>query len=137
MAPFPLYLAVLAKLLSHWLLTGLPLALLSVPLAMGLGLPGNAVPALLLGLLLGTPCISAIGGFVAALTVGLPRAGLLLPVLVLPMIAPVVIFGAGAVRSALDGLDVAAPLYFLAAILSLCITLIPWVASAALRNAIE
>lgn len=137
LAPMPLYLAVLCKLLSHWLFTGLPLVLLSAPLAIGLGLPSEAVLTLMIGLALGTPCISAIGGFVAALTVGLPRAGLLLPVLVLPMITPVVIFGAGAVRSAQQGLDASAPLYFLAAILSLCLTLIPWVGSAALRNALD
>ena len=89
------------------------------------------------GLALGTPCISAIGGFVAALTVGLPRAGLLLPVLVLPLIVPVVIFGAGAVRSAQQGLPVDAPLYFLAAILAVCLTLVPGVCSAALRNAVD
>lgn len=137
LAPFPLYLGVLAKLFAHWLLTGLPLVLLSAPLAVGLGLDSAAVPTLVLGLALGTPCISAIGGFVAALTVGLPRGGLLLPVLVLPLITPVVIFGAGAVRSAQEGLDASAPLYFLAAILALALTLIPWVCSAALRNAFD
>lgn len=137
LASTPLYLSVAAKLAAHWLLTGLPLVLLAAPLAIGLGLPAEAVPVLVAGLALGTPCVSAIGGFVAALTVGLPRGGLLLPVLVLPLIAPVVIFGAGAVRTAQQGLDAAAPLYFLAAILSLSLTLIPWVTSAALSNAFD
>ncbi len=137
LAPLPLYLAVLAKFAAHWLFSGLPLVLLSAPLGFALGLPAPAVGVLVAGLALGTPCVSTIGGFVAALTVGLPRAGLLLPVLVLPMIAPVVIFGAGAVRSVQQGLDAGGPLYFLAAVLSLCLCLLPWASSAALRNAID
>ncbi|MES0873436.1 heme exporter protein CcmB [Sinimarinibacterium thermocellulolyticum] len=137
LAPLPLYLSAAGKLIAHWVLTGLPLVLLSAPLGVALGLDGADVRVLVAGLALGTPCISAIGGFVAALTVGLPRAGLLLPVLVLPLIVPVVIFGAGAVRSAQQGLPVDAPLYFLAAILAVCLTLVPWVLSAALRNAVD
>ncbi|SFF45578.1 heme exporter protein B [Fontimonas thermophila] len=137
LAPGPLYALVLAKFIAHWLLTGLPLVMLAAPLAVGLGLSGTAVPTLVAGLALGTPCLSALGGFVAALTVGLPRTGLLLPVLVLPLIVPVVIFGAGAVRAAQEGLDAQAPLYFLAAILVLSLSLVPGVASAALRNAFD
>ncbi len=137
LASLPLYLSAVAKLRAHWTLTGLPLVLLSAPLGVALGLDTAAVAALTAGLALGTPCVSAIGGFVAALTVGLPRAGLLLPVLVLPLIVPVVIFGAGAVRSAQQGLPVEGPLYFLAAILAVCLTLVPWVCSAALRNAVD
>ena len=78
-----------------------------------------------------------LSGFVAALTVGLPRAGLLLPILILPMMAPVVIFGAGAVRAELVGLDGSAPLYFLAAILALSLSLAPWATAAAFRNALD
>ncbi|MFP5306591.1 MAG: heme exporter protein CcmB [Gammaproteobacteria bacterium] len=137
LAQSPLYLTVLAKLVVHWLLTGLPLVLLSLPLAVGLGMPAEGLPVLLAGLALGTPCVSAIGGFVAALVVGLPRAGLLLPVLVLPLIVPVLIFGAGAVRSAQEGLQASGPLYFIAAILALSLSLIPWACSAALRNAFD
>lgn len=137
LASSPLYLSVFVKLLTHWLLSGLPLVLLSAPLAAGLGLGGAPLWTLVAGLALGTPCISAIGGFVAALIVGLPRAGLLLPVLVLPLITPVVIFGAGAVRSAQQGLDASAPLYFVAAILALALSLVPWACSTALRNAFD
>lgn len=137
LAEAPLVLTVTAKLAAHWLLTGLPLVLLAAPLATALQLPSTALPALVLGLALGTPVLSFVGGFAAALTVALPRAGLLLPLLVLPLLAPVLIFGAGAVRAALGGLDAAAPLYFLAAVLVLCITLVPWAAAAALRNAFE
>jgi heme exporter protein B len=133
----PLAVVALAKLVAHWVLTGLPLVLLAAPLAIGLGISTTSVPTLVAGLALGTPCISLIGGFVAALTVGLPRGGLLLPALVLPLITPALIFGTGAVRAAQQGLDAGAPLYFLAAILVLAITLIPWVASAALRNAFD
>ncbi len=138
LSPTPLVLVVLAKLAAHWLLTGLPLVVMALPAAQVLGLhDAAALQALVVGLALGTPTLSLIGGFVAALTVGLPRGGMLLPVLALPLIAPVVIFGAGAVRAALSGLDAGAPLYFLAAILALCLTLIPWAAAAALRNAYD
>ncbi|AXQ29607.1 heme exporter protein CcmB [Solimonas sp. K1W22B-7] len=137
LAEAPLTLTVTAKLTAHWLLTGLPLVLLAAPLALALQMPTSGLAALVLGLALGTPVLSFVGGFAAALTVALPRAGLLLPLLVLPLLAPVLIFGAGAVRAALGGLDAAAPLYFLAAVLVLCITLIPWAAAAALRNAFE
>ena len=133
----PLTLAVFVKMLAHWLLSGVPVVLLAAPLASMLGLPTTLLAPLVAGLALGTPVLSLIGGFVAALTVGLPRGGALLPVLVLPMIVPVVIFGAGSVRAAADGLDAGAPLYFLAALLSLSLTLLPPLAAAALRNAYE
>ncbi|MGH8462316.1 MAG: heme exporter protein CcmB [Stenotrophobium sp.] len=133
----PVTLIVLAKFAAHWLLTGLPLTLLSAPLAVGLGLSMRAIPVLTGGLLLGTPVLTLIGGFAGALTVGLPRAAVLMPLLVLPLLIPVLIFGAGAVRAAQSGLDAAAPLYFLAAILALSITLVPWAAAAALHNAFE
>ena len=129
--------AVFVKSLAHWLLSGLPIVLLAAPLAAMLGFPAAALGTLVAGLALGTPCLSFIGGFVAALTVGLPRGGALLPVLVLPLIVPVIIFGAGAVRAAQQGLDAGAPLYFLAAILTLTLTVLPWLAAAALRNAFE
>jgi len=128
---------VLAKLLMHWLLSGLPLTLLAAPLALQLGMTAQALPALLLGLLLGSPILSLIGGFAAALTLGLARAGALIPILVLPMIAPVVIFGAGAARSAAAGLDPAGPLYFLGAVLMLAATFLPWATAAALRHTFE
>ncbi|TXH03491.1 MAG: heme exporter protein CcmB [Nevskiaceae bacterium] len=136
-APAPAIAAIAAKLSAHWLLTGLPLALLAAPLAAALGFPSAALPALTAGLALGTPVLSLIGGFAAALTVGLPRAGVLLPLLVLPLVTPIVIFGAGAARAAQSGLPADAPLYFLAAVLVLGLTLLPWATTAALRNAFE
>lgn len=137
LAPLPLPLSVLAKLVAHWLLGGLPLVLVAPLLAAGLGLDAAAGRALTIALLLGTPTLVLLGGFAAALTVGLPRAGVLLPILVLPMLSPVLIFGAGAARAAAQGLDPSAPLYFLAALLALSLTLVPFAAAAALRNALE
>lgn len=128
---------VYAKLASHWLLSGLPLSLLGAPLALQLGLPDAALPALVGGLLLGTPLLSLLGGFAAALTVGLPRAGVLLPVLVLPLIAPILIFGAGAARAAASGLDAGGPLYLLGSLLVLGLCLLPFAATAALRNSFD
>lgn len=129
---------VCGKLFSHWLLTGLPLVVLALPLSLQLGYPqGPPLGVLCLGLLMGTPVLSLIGGFAAALTVALPRAGLLLPVLVLPLMVPVVIFGSGAARAAQAGLDAAGPIYFVAALLVLTTTLLPWATTAALRNAFD
>ncbi len=129
---------VLGKFMAHWLLSGLPLLLLAAPLALQLGFPsGTPLGWLLLGLLVGTPLLSIVGGFASALTVSLPRAGLLLPVLVLPLLAPVVIFGSGAARAAQAGLDASGPIYFLAFLLVLSLTLLPWAATAALRNAFD
>jgi len=129
---------VLGKFTAHWLLTGLPLLVLAAPLALQLGFPSGApLGWLLLGLLMGTPLLSIVGGFAAALTVSLPRAGLLLPVLVLPLLAPVVIFGSGAARAAQAGLDASGPIYFLAFLLVLSLTLLPWAATAALKNAFD
>lgn len=131
----PLALAVALKLLMHWLMTGLPVCLLAAPLASQLGWSGAGQGTLVLSLVLGTPVLTLIGGFVAALTLGLPRAGLLLPGLVLPLVVPILIFGSGAARLAQSGADPAGPLYFLAAALVLALTLLPGLAAAALRNA--
>lgn len=136
--PGAAFFVVLGKLAAHWLLTGVPLVVLAAPLALQLGFAGGApLGWLLLALLLGTPLLSLVGGFAAALTLGLPRAGLLLPVLVLPLLIPVVIFGSGAARAAQAGLDASGPIYFLAALLALALTLLPWATMAALRNAFD
>lgn len=137
LAPVPMSWLMLVRLLVQWLVTALPVSLLAVPAAAALNVPSAGWSSLLAGLLLGGPVLTAVAGFAASLTVSLPRAGLLLPVLVLPLMAPVVIFGAGAVRAALSGLPVAAPLYFLAALLLLSLCLAPWGMAAALRNALD
>lgn len=137
LSPTPAPVLVAAKIGAHWLLTAAPLVLIGPLAAVALGLDAAGCWTLLWTLLLGTPTLMLVGGFAAALTVGVPRAGLLLPILVLPLMGPVAIFGGGAVREAVGGLPVSAPLYFMAAELVLALTLLPWAASAALRNALE
>lgn len=133
LSPHPLSLLVAAKVLAHWLVTGLPLTLLAPLLALLLNLPPEALAALVLTLLLGTPVLSLVGGIGVALIVGLPRGGMLLPLLMLPLYIPVLIFGAGAVDYAAAGLSWLAPVYFLAALLALAVTLAPPAMAAALR----
>ncbi|RME33092.1 MAG: heme exporter protein CcmB, partial [Gammaproteobacteria bacterium] len=117
----------------HWLVTGLPLLLLSPLLALLLQLPEQALGTLLASLLLGTPVLSLVGGIGVALTVGLRRGGLLLSLLVLPLWVPVLIFAASAVSDAALGLETQAPLLFLGALLALALTLSPLAVAAALR----
>ena len=121
-----------AKTTAHWLTTGLPLTLLSPVLALLLNLPSGAYASLAVSLLIGTPAISAIGGMAAALTLSIRRGGLLLPLLVLPLLTPVVIFGAGAVLARLDRVENGA-VWFLAAFSAVVVLLSPFVTAAALR----
>ena len=135
LAPMPLALVVLAKCTAHWLMTGLPMVLVSPLLAVLLHLPGEALPGLTLGLLLGTPTLTLIGAVGAALTLGARRGGVLITLLVLPLYVPVLIFGAGAA-------DIAGPgmrphLLLLGAFLLAALALVPWTAAAALRQAVE
>ncbi len=125
------------KLLVHWTVSGLPLTLAAPLLAWMLGLPAYPGWMLALSLLPGTIVLVLVGGFASALTVGLPRAGLILPLLILPLVCPVTIFGTGAVRAAMQGWPAGAPLYFLGALAVLSITLIPLAVAAALRNAVD
>jgi len=133
----PLFVGVLAKVFAHWLVTGLPLTLLSPIAALMLFLPASAVPTLMLTLLLGTPILSLLGAVGAALTVGLKRGGLLLTLIVLPLYVPVLILGAGAVMATINGVDPAAQIAWLAAILALMLTLTPFAAALALRVGLE
>lgn len=121
-----------AKIIAHWLTTGLPLTILSPILALLLNLPQRAYVALAVSLLIGTPAISAIGGVAAALTLSVRRGGLLLPLLVLPLLTPVMIFGAGAVLATLDGIENGA-IWFLSAVSVAAALLAPFVTAAALR----
>jgi heme exporter protein B len=132
-APIPMEGVVLAKAAAHWLTTGLPLALVSPVLALLLQLPGAAYPMLVISLLLGTPALSMIGAFGAALTVGVRRGGLLLSLLVLPLYLPTLIFGAEVVHRAGDGAAFSAPLALLAGITAGAVALLPFAAAAALR----
>jgi heme exporter protein B len=132
-SPLPLEGVVAVKALAHWLVTGLPLTLL----APGLGVLLNLAPAaygwLVLSLLLGTPTLSIVGAFGAALTVGLRRGGLLLSLLVLPLYVPTLIFGAEVVRRGAEGMALGTPLALLAAISLGAAALLPFAAAAALR----
>ena len=132
-SPLPLEGAVAVKALAHWLVTGLPLALAAPVFALLLHLPGPAYPWLVVSLLLGTPALSMLGAFGAAVTVGLRRGGLLMSLLVLPLYVPTLIFGAEAVRRGALGGDPGPALVFLAAITLAVLALVPFAAAAALR----
>lgn len=122
-----------ARLLAHWLTTGLPLTLAAPLLALMLGLPGEAAWTLLAALALGTPVVSMVGGTCAALTAAMPRAGILLAVMVLPLMVPVLVFGAGAVDASLTAVSPLPALLWLGAGLALCVPLAPIACAAAIR----
>mgnify|MGYP001814005850 CR=1 FL=1 len=129
----PVPMLVLAKVIAHWLVTGLPLLLVAPVLATFLGMNPDAIGALMLSLLLGTPVLSLIGSIGVALTVGLRRGGVILSLLVLPLYVPGLIFGAAAVDAAASGMPVTGQMDILAAFLVLAVTLAPLAAAAALR----
>ncbi len=133
LSPQPLPVLVMAKVLAHWLITGVPLLLLAPLLGVLLNLKFEAMGVLVATLALGTPVLSLIGAIGGALTVGLKRGGVLLSLLVLPLYIPVLIFAANAVDSAGLGLPVAGQLYFLGALLALAVSLSPIAIAAALR----
>jgi heme exporter protein B len=135
LAPAPLELLVLAKCVAHWLATGLPLIVVAPLLAVMLHLPGEALPALLASLALGTPALSLVGAIGAALTLGARRGGVLLPLLVLPLVVPVLIFAVGAVEAASAGLTPRPHLLLLAALLAGAVPLAAIAGAAALRQA--
>lgn len=132
-SPLPLEGVVAVKGLAHWLVTGLPLTLAAPVLGLMLNLPGSAYGWLVLSLAAGTPALSYLGAFGAALTVGLKRGGLLLSLLVLPLYIPTLIFGAETVRRAAEGLPVTTPAMILTGITAATIALVPYAAAAALR----
>ncbi|MFO1430649.1 MAG: heme exporter protein CcmB [Candidatus Competibacteraceae bacterium] len=133
LSPHALSLLALAKVLAHWLVTGLPLILVSPLLGVLLHLPPEAIRVLPLTLLLGTPILSLLGAVGVALTVGLRRGGVLLTLLVLPLYVPVLIFGTAAVAAAGAGLPVSGQLALLGAMLALALTLSPLATAAGLR----
>jgi heme exporter protein B len=137
LAPAPLAGLVAAKLAAHWLLTGVPLILLAPVVALLLNLPAEAVGTMMLALLLGTPVLSLIGGIGASLTLGARRGAALLPLLVLPLLLPVLIFGVGAIEGAVTGLGARPNLLILAACLALALPLAPLAIAAGLRQSVE
>lgn len=137
LAPVPLPWLCLVRVTGHWLVSSLPLVLLSPLLALMLHLPHDQLGLLLASLALGTPLLSLIGGMVAALTVGLGRAGILVALLSLPLYVPVLVFGAGALAAAGNGQDSSGALLMLAAMLAAGLLLAPWLTAAALRISLE
>jgi heme exporter protein B len=132
-APVALYFPVLARLLGHWLLTGLPLVLLSPMLGYMFHLPVAVLDELFFSLLLGTPTLITVGAIGAALTTGLRRGGMLLALLVLPLYVPVLIFGAGVVGTALEGYATGGVLLLLGAMLAAALGLGPLAVAVGLR----
>lgn len=133
LSPQPLPVLVLAKVLAHWLVSGLPMLMMAPLLALLLAMPGAGIQALELTLLVGTPLLSLIGSIGVALTVGMRRGGVLLTLLVLPLYVPILIFATNAVTAAVAGLPYDGQIYFLAALLALAMTLSPFATAAALR----
>jgi heme exporter protein B len=130
--PLPAEVVAFAKILAHWLTTGLPLTLLAPVVALLFALPANGYTALVEGLAIGTPAVSAIGAVCASLTFSIRRGGLILPLLVMPLLAPLIIFGAGFVESSIDGMPSGA-LPLLAAFSLAAVLLSPFAAAAGLR----
>lgn len=126
-----------AKTSAHWLLTGLPLTLISPLAAMSLGVATAAMNGIVASVALGTLALSLLGAIGSALTLGVKRGGVLLTLLTLPLALPVLIFGARATELAIKGESFAAPLYLLAAIAVLGVTLAPLAAAAAVRISLE
>ena len=133
----PLGVLVTGKVIAHWLLSGLPLALLAPVLGLQFDLAAGSLAVLVVSLLFGTPVLSLIGAVGAALTLGVRGGGVLVSLLVLPLYVPVLIFGAGAVEADLTGLGATAHLSLLAAFLALAAFFGPWATTVALRIALE
>lgn len=132
-APIPLEGVVTMKAVAHWITTGLPLVMAAPVFGVLLHLDGAAVGWLVLSLALGTPALSVLGTFGAALTVGLKRGGLLLSLLVLPLYVPTLIFGAELVRRGATGMATATPLLMLGGITAATVALVPFASAAAIR----
>jgi heme exporter protein B len=137
LTPVPLILVISAKIMAHWILSGLPLVLLAPIIGLQFDLSASELGVLTFSLLLGTPVLSLIGAIGAALTLGVRGGGVLVALLVLPLYIPVLIFGAGAVTSSAAGLGAQAGLSLEGAMLVLSLVFAPLAASAALRIAIE
>ncbi len=137
LAPQPLGLTVIGKVIAHWLVSGLPLALLAPVLGIQFDLETDALAILIVSLLIGTPALSGIGAIGAALTLGLRGGGVLVSLLVLPLYIPVLIFGAGAVDATVTGMGAEAHLSILGALAIAGVFFAPWATAAALRISLE
>ncbi|MCR8921692.1 heme exporter protein CcmB [Dasania sp. GY-MA-18] len=137
LSPVSLYLQVLAKTTAHWMLTGLPLALMSPLLALLLQLPSQGVIALMLSLLIGSAVLSLIGAIGAALTVSLRKGGVLLSLIILPLYVPVLIFGVAVVEAAVGGFAYSGLLAVLGAMLALALSLSPLAIAASVKISVD
>lgn len=137
LAPQSLMVMVLGKIAAHWMLSGLPLALIAPVLGLQFDMPPQALLMLVLVLLLGTPILSMIGAIGAALTLGLRGGGVLVSLLVLPLCIPVLIFGAGAVEAVTSGMSAVSNLSFLGALMLFALVFTPFVAAQALKISME
>ncbi|WP_319380777.1 heme exporter protein CcmB [Thiomicrorhabdus sp.] len=137
LSPHSLVTFVWARLISHWLVTALPLVAAAPIFALTLNLPVDAIGVLLLSLVLGTPVLMFVGAIGVALTTGLQKSSLLLPLLVLPFYIPVLIFGASAVEVSASGWSAAGQLYILAGLFVLGITLAPFAVASALKVSVS
>ncbi len=137
LAPLPLEATVIAKVIAHWLTTGLPVTVLAPLLGFLLAMDPIAYPVLVASMLIGTPILSLIGSIGAALTVGIRRGGVLLSLLVMPLYVPALIFGVLAVEATLGGLSPRPHLLLLGADLLVALAVTPWLAAAALRLNLE
>ena len=137
LSPAPLGLIVLAKILAHWAVSGVPLLLLAPLLAASFHLPGDALPTLITALALATPTLSVLAAIGAALTVTLRGGGAIIGLLVLPLTGPVLIFGTRATEMAVNGEAALGPLYLLAALAVFAISVGPVAAAAAVKVAME
>ena len=138
LSPHSLPLLVFAKVLAHWLVTGLPLVLVAPLLAIALGLPATVMDELILSLLLGTPVLSLLGAIGTALILGLRNGGMMVSLLVLPLYVPVLIYGAGSISAGFIDNATAQPyLLFLGAFLLLALVFAPWATAVALRISVE
>lgn len=133
MSPHSLYFMVLAKILSHWLVSGVPLVLLSPILGYMLALPPEAYFTMIVTLIMGTPILSLLGSIGVALTVSLGSRGLILAMIILPMSVPILIAGTLAVGQAVDGNPVGGHLAIMGAMLAMAVSLAPLASAAALR----
>jgi heme exporter protein B len=137
LSPEPLVLIVAGKVAAHWLISGLPLVLLTPLLALQFGLDASATASLTLSLLIGTPALSLVGAIGAALTLDVRGGGVLVALLVLPLYAPVLIFGAGAAVAEAGGNAAEANLLLLGGLLAGAAALAPWATASALRISLE
>ena len=138
LVPVSLPIVVLAKMIAHWLLTGLPLVLISPLVGLFYHLPFESIKVMMLVLFLGTPVLSMLGAIAAALTLGLRGGGVLVSLLVLPLYIPVLVYGAGAISTSMvEGLSIQPYLLLLTAFMLLAVIFSPWATAAAIKISIE